>query len=134
MQSLIFVEHINMWHCIHRNTPSIHDLEIPESTLRFFCEKLSWLLKKFYDISTGKDMTLFVVVLIETNFNYSHMISSISYPFLINLLIDIKWFNFRQSPVFGSCQQLGLMSALWIFYISVRSQTNSIYHVTCLSF
>ncbi|XP_057447825.1 reticulon-like protein B14 [Lotus japonicus] len=45
------------------NTPSIHDLEIPESTLRFFCEKLSWLLKKFYDISTGKDMTLFVVTI-----------------------------------------------------------------------
>ncbi|KAJ1398330.1 Reticulon [Sesbania bispinosa] len=45
------------------NPPSIHDLEIPETTFRFFCEKLSWFLRKFYDISTGKDLKLFFMTI-----------------------------------------------------------------------
>lgn len=46
------------WSC-----PSIYDLEIPESTFIFFCKKFNWFLRKFYDISTGKDMTLFFVTI-----------------------------------------------------------------------
>ncbi|KAK7274249.1 hypothetical protein RIF29_15331 [Crotalaria pallida] len=45
------------------NCPSVYDLEIPESTFRFFCKKFNWSLRKFYDISTGKDMTLFFVTI-----------------------------------------------------------------------
>ncbi|KAJ1390531.1 Reticulon [Sesbania bispinosa] len=45
------------------NPPSIHDLEIPETTFRFICEKLRWFLRKFYDISTGKDLTLFFMTI-----------------------------------------------------------------------
>ncbi|KAE9605353.1 hypothetical protein Lal_00024660 [Lupinus albus] len=46
------------WKC-----PSIYDIEIQESTFRFFCKKLNWFLRKFYDISTGKDVTLFFVTI-----------------------------------------------------------------------
>ncbi|CAL0318430.1 unnamed protein product [Lupinus luteus] len=45
------------------NCPSVYDLEIRESTFRFFCKKLNWFLRKFYDISTGKDLTLFFVTI-----------------------------------------------------------------------
>lgn len=48
---------------------------------------------------------------------------TISDIFIINLLVDIKCLNFRQLLVSGSCQQLGIVSPLWIFYISVRSHT-----------
>ncbi|KAE9589413.1 hypothetical protein Lal_00000070 [Lupinus albus] len=43
--------------------PEIYDLEIPESTFRFFYIKLNLLLRIFYEISTGKDMKLFFVII-----------------------------------------------------------------------
>ncbi|KAL6555225.1 hypothetical protein OROGR_006483 [Orobanche gracilis] len=44
--------------------PKIYDLEIPESTFRFFYIKLNLFLRIFYDISTGKDLKLFSVTII----------------------------------------------------------------------
>ncbi|XP_020210654.1 reticulon-like protein B14 [Cajanus cajan] len=41
--------------------PQIYDFEIPEPTFRYFYKKLNSFLRKFYDISTGKDLTLFFV-------------------------------------------------------------------------
>ncbi|KAK4263851.1 hypothetical protein QN277_029212 [Acacia crassicarpa] len=39
--------------------PSVHDLQISESTVRHFCARLNWFLRKFYEISVGKDLSLF---------------------------------------------------------------------------
>ncbi|XP_004497054.1 reticulon-like protein B14 [Cicer arietinum] len=43
--------------------PDIYDLEISESNLRFFHTKFNLFLRKFYDISTGKDLKLFFVTI-----------------------------------------------------------------------
>ncbi|OIW06949.1 hypothetical protein TanjilG_18337 [Lupinus angustifolius] len=43
--------------------PEIYDVQIPESTFRFFYIKLNLFLRIFYDISTGKDMKLFFVTI-----------------------------------------------------------------------
>ncbi|XP_061357738.1 reticulon-like protein B14 [Gastrolobium bilobum] len=43
--------------------PDIYDFEIPESTFRYFYNKLNFLLRRFYDISTGKDLTHFFVTI-----------------------------------------------------------------------
>ncbi|XP_054822969.1 reticulon-like protein B14 [Prosopis cineraria] len=39
--------------------PSVHDLQISESTVRLFCARINWFLRKFYGISIGKDLSLF---------------------------------------------------------------------------
>ncbi|KAL2324130.1 hypothetical protein Fmac_023188 [Flemingia macrophylla] len=43
--------------------PQIYDFEIPEPTFRYLYKKLNSFLRKFYDISTGKDLTLFFVTI-----------------------------------------------------------------------
>ncbi|KAI4357747.1 hypothetical protein L6164_001678 [Bauhinia variegata] len=43
--------------------PDINNFEISESSVRFLFRKLNGFMRKFYDISTGKDLTLFFVTL-----------------------------------------------------------------------
>ncbi|KAH1231097.1 hypothetical protein AAZX31_10G257000 [Glycine max] len=45
------------------NLPQIYDFQIPEPTFRFLFQKLNSFLRRFYDISTGKDLTLFFVTI-----------------------------------------------------------------------
>ncbi|KAL1342974.1 hypothetical protein HN51_029426 [Arachis hypogaea] len=45
------------------NIPEIYYFEIPESTFAYLYNKLNWFLMKFYDISTGKDLTLFFLTI-----------------------------------------------------------------------
>ncbi|XP_028794488.1 reticulon-like protein B14 [Neltuma alba] len=39
--------------------PGVHDLQISESTVRHFCAGVNWFLRKFYEISIGRDLSLF---------------------------------------------------------------------------
>ncbi|QCE08584.1 riboflavin kinase [Vigna unguiculata] len=43
--------------------PQIYDFQIPEPTFRFLYQKLNSFLRNFYDISTGKDLTLFFMTI-----------------------------------------------------------------------
>ncbi|KEH44194.1 hypothetical protein MtrunA17_Chr1g0209261 [Medicago truncatula] len=43
--------------------PDIYDFEIPDSTVRFIHKKFNLFLRKFYDISTGKDLRFFFVTI-----------------------------------------------------------------------
>ncbi|TKY50881.1 Reticulon protein B9 [Spatholobus suberectus] len=43
--------------------PDIYDFEIPEPTFRYLHKRLNSFLRMFYDISTGKDLTLFFVTI-----------------------------------------------------------------------
>ncbi|KAL2948110.1 hypothetical protein AAZX31_20G108300 [Glycine max] len=45
------------------NLPQIYDFQIPEPTFRFLFQKFNSFLRRFYDISTGKDLTLFFVTI-----------------------------------------------------------------------
>ncbi|KAF2322556.1 hypothetical protein GH714_018845 [Hevea brasiliensis] len=46
---------------IKRNPPDIDDMELPESTLRFFFEQINRLLSNLYYISSGNDLITFFV-------------------------------------------------------------------------
>ncbi|KAL5553074.1 hypothetical protein UlMin_040475 [Ulmus minor] len=48
---------------INRNPPNIDEIELPESTCRFFFKKLNRVLMKFYEISTGEDVRLFFLAI-----------------------------------------------------------------------
>ncbi|XP_027367661.1 reticulon-like protein B14 [Abrus precatorius] len=43
--------------------PNIYEYEIPKHTLTYIHNKLNFSLRTFYDISTGKDLTLFFVTI-----------------------------------------------------------------------
>ncbi|KAL2561536.1 hypothetical protein AAZV13_20G087900 [Glycine max] len=57
------------------NLPQIYDFQIPEPTFRFLFQKFNSFLRRFYDISTGKDLTLFFVVLRNHFQLLSHFLS-----------------------------------------------------------
>ncbi|XP_050224391.2 reticulon-like protein B14 [Mercurialis annua] len=44
---------------IKRDPPTINDIELPESTLRFFFGQINRLLSNLYEISSGKDLPTF---------------------------------------------------------------------------
>lgn len=47
---------------LFRNPPDIDDIELPESTLRFFFKQINRLLSDFYYISSGNDLITFFLV------------------------------------------------------------------------
>ncbi|OAY31367.1 reticulon-like protein B14 [Manihot esculenta] len=48
---------------IKRNPPDIDDIELPESTLRFFFKQINRLLSDFYYISSGNDLITFFLTI-----------------------------------------------------------------------
>ncbi|EEF35398.1 reticulon-like protein B14 [Ricinus communis] len=60
---LIFLVILFIWSnsagFIKRDPPTIDDIEVPESSLRFFFVQINWLLSSFYEISSGKDLVTF---------------------------------------------------------------------------
>ncbi|KAJ9163318.1 hypothetical protein P3X46_022997 [Hevea brasiliensis] len=48
---------------INRNPPDVDDIELPESTLKFFFGQINQLLSNLYYISSGKDLITFFVAI-----------------------------------------------------------------------
>ncbi|KAK9277369.1 hypothetical protein L1049_006911 [Liquidambar formosana] len=43
--------------------PDIHEIRLPESTLRTIFTKINWFWSRFYNVARGKDLTLFFVAI-----------------------------------------------------------------------
>lgn len=46
-----------------RSPPDINAITIPESTFKWVFAKINWSLQKVYNISSGKDLTTFFLVI-----------------------------------------------------------------------
>ncbi|KAJ7943108.1 Reticulon-like protein [Quillaja saponaria] len=44
--------------------PNIHDIQLPESTCRYFFSKLNWFLFNFYQVSCGQNFTIFFLTIV----------------------------------------------------------------------
>ncbi|XP_030499149.1 reticulon-like protein B14 [Cannabis sativa] len=48
----------------NRNPPHFDEFTLPESTCRSFFRNVNWVLMKFYDISSGRDIRLFFLAIL----------------------------------------------------------------------
>ncbi|KAB1205604.1 Reticulon-like protein B14 [Morella rubra] len=47
-----------------RSPPNINEIRLPESSFKYWFAKVNWFLLKFYEISSGKDLTSFFEVIV----------------------------------------------------------------------